>query len=127
MNNLKEVKEAEKSCRDLLSTLYAIGDKKISVDVEDFLKEANKLKNVIEEGLQNYHVDKMAMKQSHPLAHKPILDDVYDALPEIPEEQRIVCFTSPWNPKGDTYLREWNRYYNGMGKPFTLPTKLIIP
>ena len=88
MNNLKE---AEKSCRDLLSAFYAIGEKKISVEVEDFLKEANKLKNVIEEGLQNYHVDKMAVKQSHPLAHKPIPDDVYDALPEIPEEQRIVC------------------------------------
>ena len=121
MNNLKE---AEKTCRDLLTAIYAIGDKKIQVEVEYFMNEANKLKNSIEEAIKNCHVEKQT--QCHPLAHKPIPDDIYEALPSIPEDQKIVHFTYPWNPKGDTYLREWSRHYNGMGKPFTLPTKLIF-
>ena len=123
------ISEVEKICRDLLQTIYSVGERKVSIladgeTFKSFIEEANKLKNSIEEAIKNCHVEKQT--QCHPLAHKPIPDDIYEALPSIPEDQRIVHFTYPWNPKGDTYLREWSRHYNGMGKPFTLPTKLIF-
>ncbi len=67
----------------------------------------------------------VVIEQSRSLAHKRIPDDVYDALPPIPPEQRTVPYVYPWNITGERYLREWNRHYNGLGQPFTLPTFLV--
>ena len=68
-----------------------------------------------------------ARSSRHPMAHKRILDEVYDQLPAIPDDQQTVLFTYPWNPTGERYIRQWNRHYNGLGQPFTLPTFLIKP
>jgi hypothetical protein len=126
-NKNEEMENAEKSCRDLLQTIYSIGDLKISVDWSRFIEEAKKLRKEIEETIKEEiklcKVEKSAKPES--LAHKRIPDDIYDQLPSIPEEDKMVHFTYPWNSEGERYFVEWNRHYNGAGKPFTLPTRLV--
>ena len=124
-NKQSEISVVEKICIEALGAIYVAKDRGISVDFDKFVEEAKKLKVTIEEaGKPKIEKDEKKSNRN-PLAHKQIPDDVYDALPPIPEEQRIVEFKYPWNSKGEKYLREWNRHYNGMGQPFTLPTKLI--
>ena len=125
-----EISEVEKICIDVLGSIYVAKDTGVTVDFSRFVDEAKKLKLMIEkagkpkiEEIEEKEIEKKTGR--HPLAHKQIPDDVYNALPPIPEEQKIVEFKYPWNPKSEKYLREWNRHYNGMGEPFTLPTKLI--
>ena len=126
-NKNLEISEVEKICIEVLGSIYVAKDTGISVDFSRFVDEAKKLKGMIEKAGKSDVEEKSEEKKTarHPLAHKQIPDEVYDALPAIPEEQKIVEFKYPWNPKGEKYLREWNRHYNGMGQPFTLPTKLI--
>ena len=123
-NKKLEISVVEKICIEVLGAIYVAKDRGISVDFDKFVEEAKKLKVMIEEAEPKIEKDEKKSNRN-PLAHKQIPDDVYDALPPIPEEQRIVEFKYPWNPKSEKYLREWNRHYNGMGQPFTLPTKLI--